>query len=422
MQADRDSVSEGEKETRLVTSKINFPQLISDFEAIYTRPDQKSTWLNKIGRNWSYSLKSCFSFPLKTLFLAGNNSIYVLGREFKCVPALKTVYKKCKKRLREVVWVSYRSDFRPMTSKFDENALLTTDSGWGCTVRVGQMLLLNTLKRHFQLKHTETHEVIRLIEENLLQAPLSIHNLVMISEEHDAGSWFSPSAVSHSISNVLKLRPIHGFRCCVFMDSLICKDEIVAQACEISFEEAKMMCLCELGGEKNGEVCERCGGKQGKLEWKNGVLVMMPLMMGVRKIQKEYRKAFKGLLKCKFSMGIIGGKPKSALYLVGYKQSSVIYFDPHYVQRAHNSLTDFKRHINTYHCREMFTADIVELESSISAGFYFRDMEAFCEFERFIGEKSYLKDFVVIKDKTPNYLMAESLPIEENEEGFIIFS
>jgi hypothetical protein len=42
-------------------------------------------------------------------------------------------------------------------------------------------------------------------------------------------------------------------------------------------------------------------------------------------------------MKCKFSKGMIGGKPKKALYFIGvHNENSFVYLDPHFVQKADN--------------------------------------------------------------------------------------
>ena len=61
--------------------------------------------------------------------------------------------------LRSRVWITYRRGFPPIASDADRTGgsgdavstayQYTTDAGWGCTLRVGQMLLANALSFHF---------------------------------------------------------------------------------------------------------------------------------------------------------------------------------------------------------------------------------------------------------------------------------
>jgi hypothetical protein len=53
------------------------------------------------------------------------------------------------KRFRELIWLTYRSDFRPLLieKKIIQGKKvlnMTTDCNWGCTIRAAQMLIANT--------------------------------------------------------------------------------------------------------------------------------------------------------------------------------------------------------------------------------------------------------------------------------------
>ena len=55
------------------------------------------------------------------------------------------------KHFRELIWLTYRSDFRPLliekTIIQGKKVLnLTTDCNWGCTIRAAQMLIANTAR------------------------------------------------------------------------------------------------------------------------------------------------------------------------------------------------------------------------------------------------------------------------------------
>ena len=64
-------------------------------------------------------------------------------------------------------------------------------------------------------------------------------------------------------------------------------------------------------------------------------------MLGVSKIQRDLYEAFKYFLRCPYTVGFIGGRPKSALYIVGYKENSVIILDSHLYRDLLQALQTF---------------------------------------------------------------------------------
>ena len=53
-------------------------------------------------------------------------------------------YMKC------IFWITYRTHFHPLlkTKVKKQKKYLTSDAGWGCMIRVGQMAIANCLVRH----------------------------------------------------------------------------------------------------------------------------------------------------------------------------------------------------------------------------------------------------------------------------------
>jgi hypothetical protein len=53
------------------------------------------------------------------------------------------------------------------------------------------------------------------------------------------------------------------------------------------------------------------------MDWRNGVLVLIPTMLGMKSVDKNYYNAFVEFFQFPLNVGIIGGRPKEAYYLVG---------------------------------------------------------------------------------------------------------
>lgn len=106
--------------------------------------------------------------------------------------------------------MTYRREFPIMNG-----SNYTSDCGWGCMIRSGQMLLAEALVRHFltrswrwdaesQIHITHDDNMHRKIirwfgDSSSMNSPFSIHNLVNLGEElgKKAGDWYGPSSVSY---------------------------------------------------------------------------------------------------------------------------------------------------------------------------------------------------------------------------------
>ena len=93
--------------------------------------------------------------------MLGSEEMFVLGKRFSCRPALKSVYKEAKKEVKAIIWVSYRSEIGPYGG-----AGFVSDAGWGCTIRVAQMIFVNALRKWYDLKNDEVHHIVMLVEDN----------------------------------------------------------------------------------------------------------------------------------------------------------------------------------------------------------------------------------------------------------------
>ncbi|XP_067616671.1 uncharacterized protein Atg4b isoform X2 [Eurosta solidaginis] len=115
------------------------------------------------------------------------------------------------------IWMTYRREFPTMNG-----TNYTSDCGWGCMLRSGQMLLAQGLVCHFlgrswsydadtQLHSTYEDNVHKKIikwfgDSSSKSSPFSIHALVSLGEEmgKKPGDWYGPASVSYLLKQALK--------------------------------------------------------------------------------------------------------------------------------------------------------------------------------------------------------------------------
>ena len=141
-------------------------------------------------------------------------------------------------------------------------------------------------------------------------------------------------------------------------------------------------------------------------------LLLIPLRIGIRKIEQRYYSDLRYFLKYYGSVGIIGGTPRHALYFVGSVKTpegketdKLIALDPHTVQDV-----DYYE-MNTYSCREPKLIHMNEMDPNIAIGFYFRNEDDFKVLKTMVDcNKS---DLITIQ-KTKSKVLKDEL-IEEFE-------
>ena len=69
-------------------------------------------------------------------------------------------------------------------------------------------------------------------------------------------------------------------------------------------------------------------------DWRNSVIILVSVRLGLKNVEKEYFDAFLFFFNHTFNVGIIGGVPKEAYYLVGIQGEFLIFLDPHTTKEA----------------------------------------------------------------------------------------
>ncbi|KAM9385307.1 cysteine protease ATG4C [Pholidichthys leucotaenia] len=343
------------------------------------------------------------------------------------------------------VWLTYREEFPPLP-----DSTLTSDCGWGCMLRAGQMMLAQGLILHFlgrdwtwpealtlQPLDTETwtttaaKRLVASLEASLQGAtgpsdcgspPRPPAHAPGSAEEADAHlkemyhrtlvSWFgdSPSAQLGLHRLVCLGRTVgkqagdwygpaavaHILRKAVeeAMDpGLAGITAYVSQDCTVYSAD---VIDCH-GGPTAGQTADGASdgvpGQQNSQEASassqpssRAVIILVPVRLGGEKTNPDYFDFAKSILSLEYCIGIIGGKPKQACYFVGFQDDSLIYMDPHYCQ----SFVDVGTSdfpLQSYHCPSPKKMPFSKMDPSCTIGFYSRSAE---DYERIMQELSKL--------------------------------
>ncbi|XP_030647508.1 cysteine protease ATG4C [Chanos chanos] len=320
------------------------------------------------------------------------------------------------------LWFTYREDFTAISGSG-----LTSDCGWGCTLRAGQMMLAQALLLHFlgrdwvwsealslQSLDTETwtssaaRRLVASLEASLqsrqptapqpLSQPLGraeeadshlrevyhrtilswfgdepsawlgIHRLVDLgrSLSKKPGDWYGPSIVAHILRKAVEE---------IAETALGGLNIYVAQDCTVYSADVL----------DTHSVPQGHRGPEGAiLTDSRAVLILVPVRLGGEKTNPEYFSFVKGILSLDYCVGILGGRPKQAYYFVGFQDDSLIYMDPHYCQPFVDvSSSDFP--LESFHCPSPKKMPFTKMDPSCTIGFYSRSVQ---EYDRISKEVS----------------------------------
>ncbi|NP_001007883.1 cysteine protease ATG4C [Xenopus tropicalis] len=298
------------------------------------------------------------------------------------------------------IWLTYREEFPQI-----ETSSWTTDCGWGCTLRTGQMLLAQGLIVHFlgrdwtwtealdifssesefwtantarkltpslETSFSENNECVSSNKQPLHNCdkksnsedfhqkiiswfadyPLAyfgLHQLVKLGKNSGkvAGDWYGPAVVSHLLRKAIEESSdpeLQGITIYVAQDCTIYSADVYDLQCNKGTEKA--------------------------------VVILVPVRLGGERTNMEYFEFVKGILSLEFCIGIIGGKPKQSYYFVGFQDDSLIYMDPHYCQSFVDvSVKNFP--LESFHCPSPKKMSFKKMDPSCTIGFYCRNAREF---------------------------------------------
>uniref|UniRef100_A0A3Q3LTY8 Cysteine protease n=1 Tax=Mastacembelus armatus TaxID=205130 RepID=A0A3Q3LTY8_9TELE len=355
------------------------------------------------------------------------------------------------------VWLTYRKDFPSLPG-----STLTSDCGWGCMLRTGQMMLAQALILHFlgrdwmwsealtlQPLDTETwttavaKRLVASLEASLHvsagpsdhgSSPTSKTQAPGSAEEADAHlkemyhrtlvSWFGDSSSAQlGLHRLVRLGLTMGKQAGDWYGPAVVA-HILKKAVEEAVDPGLAGITAYVSQDCTVYSADVIDTSASTPPDSRAVIILIPVRLGGEKTNPEYFDFAKSILSLEYCIGIIGGKPKQACYFVGFQDDSLIYMDPHYCQSFVDvSTSDFP--LQSYHCPSPKKMPFSKMDPSCTIGFYSRNVQ---DYERISQELSKVLQptakekypaFTFIQGHGRDYNLSAGLTPEKREWPFI---
>ncbi|XP_071445101.1 cysteine protease ATG4D isoform X2 [Hetaerina americana] len=307
------------------------------------------------------------------------------------------------------IWLTYRREFPHLNG-----SSFTSDCGWGCMLRSGQMLLAQALICHFlgrdwrwraEVSASSQHRLFmedsvhrRIIkwfgDSASRNSPLSLHALVSLGEESGKrpGDWYGPASVAHLLRQAVETASVEN-------DHFEGIQVYVAQDCAIYIQDVMDLCEPKRGAHfvRDGNPSNEDASNAFSIGWK-AVVILVPVRLGTEKLNSIYGPCLTAILTMDNCIGIIGGRPKHSLYFIGFQDDKLIHLDPHYCQEVVD-VWEAGFPLHSFHCRSPRKMTLSRMDPSCCLGFYCRTRE---EFNRFVKN---VKPFLVPPHQKGEYPM-----------------
>ncbi|GCC17272.1 cysteine protease atg4da isoform X1 [Chiloscyllium punctatum] len=410
----------------------------------------KYGWVVKGRTNFSktspiFLLGRCYCFESEAADLPSNSDTsYETGSDQSSSPPSVGLFRK---DFASRIWLTYRREFPQL-----EGSVWTTDCGWGCMLRSGQMLLAQGLLVHLLSRNWTWSDVLLSVESEaesrspsksntlnwpifsevlgsqldrsrslrdtqrttVMQRPTQAQRRTNMVDKEELEhrkiiSWFGdyPKApfgvhqlVEHGKRSGKKAGDWYG-------PSIVA--HIIKRAVERAEESESLNIAVYVAQDctvYKGDVVNLCetplkGGKVPGSDWKS-VIILVPVRLGGENLNPVYMQCVKEILKLECCIGIIGGKPKHSLYFIGFQDDFLLYLDPHYCQ----PVVDVTKHdfqLESFHCISPRKLSFSKMDPSCTIGFYARTKE---DFENLCKTVTMVLGSSSLKEKYPIFTFA----------------
>ena len=321
-------------------------------------------------------------------------------------------FDKFMKKFNKLIYFCYRKNMHPINTRL--NISITRDSGWGCMLRCGQMIMSKAIYKYLKAEKYTTEKAITetiklfldipydtknipnfftyIMKKNpyintqmAILAPFGLHMNCALGKIYNkyAGEWFSDVNICQNyrdLNNYLNIIP--NLKIFSFISQLE-----MAEVMEECFS------LIDNNNKENNTTIDTnqiITFNNKKYVMKKSGLIFVSMRLGINKVGLEYYSSIINLFKCKECMGIIGGETNLAHYFIGYNdKGNLLYLDPHITRDAIFEL-NINNIMNDYLTKNLLQISMSDMSTALSVGFLFRNKNEFEDLTKFLD--NYCKD------------------------------
>ncbi|RMC02288.1 hypothetical protein DUI87_21456 [Hirundo rustica rustica] len=282
---------------------------------------------------------------------------------------------------KEPVWILGRK-----YSVFTGGTGPTSDTGWGCMLRCGQMIFAQALVCRHLGRDWRWIKGKRQMDNyfNVLNAFIdkkdsyySIHQIAQmgVGEGKSIGQWYGPNTVAQVLKKLATFDTWSSLAVHIAMDNTVVMEEIrkygmkaeYGRLCQSNVPCAGAAACPALESDVLYNGCPEDVGLRERLALWKPLVLLIPLRLGLTEINEAYIETLKHCFMMPQSLGVIGGKPNSAHYFIGYVGEELIYLDPHTTQPAVEPSDSGCLPDESFHCQHPpCRMSIAELDPSIA--------------------------------------------------------
>ncbi|XP_049517584.1 cysteine protease ATG4B isoform X1 [Dermacentor silvarum] len=279
----------------------------------FGRGDMLRKQLSYFRSTWELYLRPSLTYEVGAVeyddFKPSEEPVYILGRKYSTFHELDDL----RTNITSKVWLTYRRNF-PAISGTD----YTSDTGWGCMLRCGQMVVAEALmRRHLgkdwqwsqETKDENYLRVLRMFQDKK-NCTYSIHQIAQmgVSEGKTVGQWFGPNTIAHVLRQLSAFDKWSSIAMHVAMDNVVVMDDI-RKVCRVETSDAE-------GGVRNRTQSHGLAAAAA-YSWKPLVL-FIPLRLGLSEINPIYYCGLKvrmDIKKCYWKMAKLNSVTEKACFI-----------------------------------------------------------------------------------------------------------